>query len=176
VEGPRRCRRNGTGNPALCGAHRDAIGASAAPAVSPFASILDSLFRGRPLQAGAVEGATIAAVERLIGRKLTNAELEQARTHGFAYFAAQRPPGSPPPPGQAPPPGYRNQEKAAAERARVIGRARKTLGFTAREHLDRDIIKARHRDLARKHHPDKGGSLERMQAINAAVATLLGSV
>lgn len=35
------------------------------------------------------------------------------------------------------------------------------------------VIKAGQRDLAKRHHPDHGGSTAEMQAINAAVAQLM---
>jgi curved DNA-binding protein CbpA len=35
------------------------------------------------------------------------------------------------------------------------------------------VISSRRKELARKHHPDRGGSLTKMQAINAAADFLI---
>lgn|GEM_PF-7041045 len=71
----------------------------------------------------------------------------------------RQPPRQPPPP---PPP--------AGPDPRVV------LGFGPGDKLTVVIVKARHRELARKHHPDRGGSVARMQEINAAVDKLLASM
>jgi len=52
---------------------------------------------------------------------------------------------------------------------------RRVLGFTPSERLTTDVLKRRHRELARKHHPDMGGSVTAMQAINIAVDALTAS-
>jgi DnaJ-class molecular chaperone len=39
--------------------------------------------------------------------------------------------------------------------------------------ISRDEIKARYRQLARSHHPDRSGDAERMEQINAAYAVLM---
>jgi hypothetical protein len=75
--------------------------------------------------------------------------------------------GSPPPPRMDP------QEQARLE---AIARARKTMGFTDAERLNEDTISDRRKRLARKHHPDFGGSLERMKIINDAADVLLASL
>lgn len=53
-------------------------------------------------------------------------------------------------------------------------KARATLGFMPQEPLNAEIIRKRHRELMKRHHPDRGGSVARMAAINAARDTLLG--
>lgn len=67
----------------------------------------------------------------------------------------------------------RHQNAQARERASQVSKARRILGYSAKEPLTTDQVKQRHRELARKHHPDRGGSLERMQDINWAVDILL---
>jgi hypothetical protein len=62
-----------------------------------------------------------------------------------------------------------------AERQRVMA-ARRVMGFTPNEVLDHDMIKRRHRALLKRHHPDHGGSNDRMAVINSARDTLLESL
>jgi uncharacterized membrane protein YccC len=53
---------------------------------------------------------------------------------------------------------------------------RVTLGFAAGQKVTVAEVKARHRDLARRHHPDKGGDVRRMAAVNDAVKQLLSEL
>jgi hypothetical protein len=50
------------------------------------------------------------------------------------------------------------------------------LGFAAGQKVTVAEVKARHRELARRHHPDRGGSVARMQEVNAAVDQLLATL
>ena len=59
----------------------------------------------------------------------------------------------------------------AAKVAKIID-AKRTLGFEVREKLTLELVKARRRELAMKHHPDRGGTVEAMQKINAAADLL----
>jgi len=52
---------------------------------------------------------------------------------------------------------------------------RTVLGFSPGERLTTDMVKKRHRELARQHHPDMGGSTAKMQEINRAVDELMSS-
>lgn len=61
--------------------------------------------------------------------------------------------------------------EAELRKARAV--ARQVLGFQMKEPLDAGKIKARHRELFKKHHPDRGGSTQRMAAINAARDVLM---
>lgn len=72
---------------------------------------------------------------------------------------------------QRPPPDPREAQLAEARQ-----RARITLGFTPREPLTEAAIKGRQKELARKHHPDRGGSTAKMAAINDAADVLLASL
>lgn len=102
-------------------------------------------------------------------------------THGrsapFVPFGgwpgAGRPAGWWPGAGTPPPPRMDPQEQARRE---AVARARKTMGFTDAERLSEDAITDRRKRLARKHHPDLGGSLERMTIINDAADVLLASL
>jgi curved DNA-binding protein CbpA len=66
-------------------------------------------------------------------------------------------------------------QRAAYEqklRLRKITEARSLLGFTPKEPITKEMLKARHRELAKKHHPDRGGSADMMAKINDAMDTL----
>lgn len=77
-------------------------------------------------------------------------------------------PNSPPPP-----PPVDHQEEARLE---AIRQARQALGFAAKEPLTEEVVKDRRKQLARKHHPDRGGSVQRMMTINNAADVLLASL
>jgi hypothetical protein len=53
---------------------------------------------------------------------------------------------------------------------------RRIMGFTSREVLTEEGIKDRKRQLAKKLHPDRGGSVERMAQVNHAADVLLASL
>jgi curved DNA-binding protein CbpA len=46
------------------------------------------------------------------------------------------------------------------------------LGFSPSEPITLELLQQRRRVLARKHHPDRGGSVAKMQTINAAADVL----
>jgi len=70
---------------------------------------------------------------------------------------------------QAPP----EQPDPQRDLLRARRAARQVLGFTFDEPLDGAKIKARHRELLKKHHPDRGGSTKKMAIINAARDVLI---
>lgn len=51
--------------------------------------------------------------------------------------------------------------------------ARRVMGFPPTGRLTEQTIKERKRTLAMKHHPDRGGSVQAMAAINDAADVLL---
>jgi hypothetical protein len=57
-----------------------------------------------------------------------------------------------------------------------LDHARDVLGFPIGQKLTVEIIKKRHRELAKANHPDRGGSAARMASINAAVDRLLATL
>lgn len=71
---------------------------------------------------------------------------------------------------QPPPQRPRPNDKALERQARMI------LHFDPNEQLTVDKIKQRRKDLAAMAHPDKGGSTEAMQRINASADLLLKTV
>lgn len=74
---------------------------------------------------------------------------------------------------EAPPPPPPSEQ---AEAARKVALARQILGFGPGEPITADVLRARHRELAKKHHPDRGGSVTRMQEINAAADVIAASL
>lgn len=173
MERGRRCQRAANGNPPLCEAHRlvledqvrgDSRGGDA------ISSILSDLITGRRVsedrwKGGIEEFARLfqqAPSDSWVGarrdrvRESVRARVERVTRRNPE---GQRQPPPPPPP-----------RKPSGPNPRVV------LGFTPSEVLTPEIVKRRHRELARKHHPDHGGSVERMQQINAAADALLATM
>lgn len=183
-EGGRRCPRNGDGNPPLCPPHRIAVLRAAQPK-SPAEVIADAainFLQGKPINRDATLGAVEdlasqwsgmgadyrpdmfdgAGEDRTHRRAQAGADsaapwwVEQLKQHK-AQAGRQRPQPAP------------QQDPKIAERIA----ARQTMGFQPSDQLTEEAIKDRKKLLARKHHPDRGGSVERMSAINAAADVLL---
>lgn len=57
-----------------------------------------------------------------------------------------------------------------------LRRARQVMGFAESEVLDEVKIRDRKRVLAKKHHPDRGGSAAKMAEINDAADTLMATL
>ncbi|HEY4266703.1 MAG TPA: J domain-containing protein [Galbitalea sp.] len=181
-EGRRRCRKNGTGNPPLCNAHRIAFAEQLAPehAADPTLGDLASEFLngGRISLDDAVRAATGWVMGGNYGRFYppTDATRPPRVTHTASPWQNMSPDEilhdlrqgvrsqSPPPP--KPPP--RDPLEQKRKEARVV------LGFAPNDELDAQRIRRRHRELAMRHHPDRGGSVAKMAKINAAVDVLLG--
>jgi hypothetical protein len=89
----------------------------------------------------------------------------RARAQDFLRRAQQAQAGRRPPP---PPP--------RASNAANLEHARDVLGFPIGQKLTVADIKKRHRELARKHHPDRGGNVRSMAAVNHAVDQLLADL
>lgn len=182
--------RNGTGTPGaeLCRAHKIAMadaaaGAHRAPNINvggtfqKVSEIFEDFLQGKPFNKQKVA----TAIDDLIG--------QWGMGGGYANYQPPEPgvdlgdDGFDPATGNGhtrrPPPGWARDDQARAqsdherrEREVAAAKARVVLGFGPRELVTRDILRARHRQLAKKHHPDRGGSLERMQLINAAVTAM----
>lgn len=170
--------RNGTGDPALCRPHR-IVAADTAQQAQPRVStafqqvseLFDDFLAGRPLDTKKVGDIAAQAINDVAWRM------------GGGYTDYHPPivgdddirdagPRFRPPRGFRPPPGWHAEEEpGAAEEAQLEldrAKARIVLGFGPRELITREILKTRFRALAKKHHPDRGGSLERMKEISAA--------
>lgn len=192
-EGGRRCIRNGEGNPALCRAHRIAAQVAAEQAQPRYSTafqqvseLFDDILQGR--------GVDKKKVGDMVGQAINDFAEQWGMGGGYTDYHppltddanVDDAPGGPrgrqqrraarggfrPPPGFRWPPGWFNDEapidpelaelEAAAKQARVV------LGFGPAEVLTPEILKTRFRALALKHHPDRGGSPDRMKSITAA--------
>lgn len=167
VEGGKRCPRAGTGNPALCEPHRIVLEEEASRPTRPgerFVGMLGRVLRGQKVS----DDQLFGGIEDLVG-VFSQPQFEQARAAARAKVnewtgvhrgqqQRQAPPPRPPKP------------KGPDPKAYVV------LGFQVGQKLTPDEVKKRHRELARKHHPDRGGSVAKMQEINAAVDQLLASM
>lgn len=171
-EAGRRCRRNGTGTPPLCQAHRDVLDQREE---SPFAEILGSILTGRRPSQRSVEDAIRDFTQNVFGKRMSKAELDEllsrARAAATGATAGSSQSSSSSSDARS---SERDRERSEVEKARLVSKARRTLGFTATEPLTRDGVKKRYRELARKHHPDMGGSTAKMAELNRAMEILTG--
>lgn len=175
-EGGRRCPRDGDGNPTLCRPHRIAFAEEARradPSPRPtrraaeaVTGILDDFISGRPFDPTKVQSA-INDFAWNMGGGYNNFVSPDIDTDQDARFD--------PGPDFHPPPNWGQRERQPPpppEDPAVMIEARRVLGFGPREPITKEVLRARHRDLAKRHHPDRGGSLKRMQEINSAVDVL----
>lgn len=147
---------------------------------SPFGSIFASILRGERPSQQSVEDALRSTVEGLFGQKVSREDLadalRQAREAAARGHSSSATGGSASSSGS----GARSRpsadpaEQAAAQRARDVSWARRILGFKATIPLTKDEVKKRFRELARKHHPDVGGTDAKMADLNRAMEILLG--
>lgn len=186
-EGRKRCQRQGSGTPYLCAQHRAALESFGVHVPRPgvgekLGTLLDQVLAGQVPSPVDLEQMAADLVGRVIGRTVTVEEVQQVR-HGnyqplrdvaeqYRRARAQRAQG-PRAPGPSP---FDPEQAAKIEFAKECGRARAVLGFSKDDVLSEPVIKARHRELARKNHPDMGGSTEKMQRINWAADVLLHSL
>lgn len=130
------------------------------------AGVVDDLLHGRPFDSSKIKSAINDFAWGLGG--------------GFPKY---QPDIGPAPGGWDPGPAtsrrYRRQESPpepepapAPEDPAIEREARRVLGFGPGDMITADLLKGRHRELAKRHHPDRGGSLARMQQINSAVDVL----
>lgn len=178
VENGRQCKGAGTGNPPLCEAHRVVLEAEAnrpRTTGSRIADLLTSVLRGKKITDEQVVGGVEDFVDmftRASGDP-THDPYAAARARAQDFFRRNGFEGAPrqhqrQAPPRRPPPGPDPRIAAA--------KARQVLGFNPGDKLTEDMVKKRHRELARKHHPDRGGSVARMQEINAAVDHVLATL
>lgn len=166
-ENRRRCRRTGTGDPPVCNAHKIAFAEAARKATSKrpgdaIYDLFDSFLSGRKVTRKKIENAWDD-----LGTIVNDAGVRSRFTP---------PPGWQPPPGwvprqnSGPPP----EDPAVVEARKEFALAKRVMGFAETEPITADMVKDRRKALARKFHPDRpGGSVERMQKINAAADVLL---
>jgi hypothetical protein len=175
--------RDGDGNPPLCRPHLIAVAelvrAQNQSPVERVFDLFDNFLQGKPINKSDVIGAVQDAFWG-IGGGVAAGYHPDLNTNGTTDHRHQHSRFRPPPDfrypdgwigggTQAPP----SPEQAQHDEER---RARKVMGFAQGQKLTEDIVKDRKKALARKHHPDHGGSLDKMQRINAAADVLLGSL
>lgn len=175
VEDGRRCGADGEGNPPLCPPHTAILRATAEAPYNPLGSIVDSLKNGRPVSFGDAIAAGADLLATMLG--------------GRTFVPPQPPsraPGSSPPPssGAWDPVGQWWQEQQRRQQQQQRPRqdvdelaadrvaARRAFGWPPGKKLDGDELKTRYRELAKKNHPDRGGSPDRMAKINHAMDVL----
>jgi len=172
-ENGQQCLRNGTGNPPLCRAHHLVLEdmytrAQGGPGGS-VGQLFHDFFRGNPIR----PEVAAAALGEIFG--FTGFPGQTPRPHGA------RAPGGPGVgrggwiPGGAPrqPPRPPPIDPQVAERRRALAMARQELGFGPQEPLTPEMVGRRRKEMARRYHPDQGGSVERMARINQAADLLL---
>lgn len=161
-----RCRSIATIEGQLCQRHAQLL-ANQDPlraAADRLGDMVGRMFGGRDREVqemmGGVAGAGILAFADYLRRRAAGG----VQPHAVAQEVWERiRPGAAQPP---PPPRPEPSELAEAQRARRI------LGFPSSGPLELAQVRDRKRELARKHHPDLGGSVEKMQEINAAADLL----
>lgn len=177
-EDGRQCVRNGEGNPPLCHPHRLVLeaGHDRGPE-RPIGDVLGDVIRGRRVSTDDLLGAVFGFATAAFGRGGAGAvphggapgngnghgsrpAWHDAALHGLG--GARNPVR--PPPGPSP-------EEMALQRSLLL--ARQELGFQPREPIARVDVEQRRKQLARRHHPDLGGSVARMASINQAADLLL---
>ncbi len=180
--------RNGTGSPVLCNPHRVALESqvqrdSRAPvkrAGEALGDLIGDFLGGKPLDpdkaAAALDGmfGDLGGIFKGYSPDLKGAA---AKVRGFTFQGGTGPAGSPfgaafhgfggqqqqqqPPPG---PPGVSREEAIEACRE---------LGLGSPDSVTIEEVNQARKKLARKHHPDRGGSTEKMGRINNAADVVL---
>lgn len=171
VEGRQQCRREGTGNPPLCDAHRVVLEAETDRPIRPgerLVGLLSNVLRGKKISDEQVHAGVEDFVDMFSRSSGDPAHdpIAAARARAAEFIRRTQGGGAR---RQAPPQPPRPRRPAGPD-PRVV------LGFGPGDKLTPDDVKKRHRELARKHHPDRGGSVARMQEINAAVDQLLATL
>ena len=185
-EGRRRCTFDGVGEPSLCSAHRVAVAEASRPRPpgEVLAGTFVDLLSGRPINREQTLGAIqdfAAQWSGAIGGGY-RPDVTPGETEGSVHrrgqpgsqrpwwwnipHAGSRPSGTAPPPPPTP-------EDVELQKRRA---ARQVFGFKETARLTESLIKERHRELVRRHHPDRGGSTARMAVINDARDILMASL
>lgn len=171
-QGRLRCRNRGTGDPPLCEAHLIVVAETTRPR-QPAEVLLESLgnfLSGKPINAEATIGAAKTIFEAwAIGGGVADGyypPVNGGPGPSWIPGGAWRPSGR----------GSQAPDPIAAQRRRVEIEARSVLGFGPNEPLTEEAIKDRRRTLAKRNHPDAGGSAKQMAIINDAADVLIESL
>lgn len=191
-EAGKRCPRNGAGNPPLCPRHLSLVKKAQEPRapVTIVSDLLSDFLQGKPIN----RDATIGAVQEMFRQwegnlggdyrpPVDNGRSEN-QTHTRPFDAremfrewTQRTAGQGRQRQQGPQPNDEEQQRRLA-----IDKARRALGFPLNTAISEDAIKKRHRELAKKWHPDLGSAADRtmreakMRDVNAAVDVLMAAL
>lgn len=169
-QGNRRCPFQGDGSPALCRPHQIAV-VEASRVRRPTEVIADAItnfLAGKPINAE----ATLGAAENLINQWTMGGGMAGGYHPDTAPVGDVGAGGSRPRPWWQARPEPRPPDQTE-ELRRVRLAARQVMGFAAIEPLTEETIKDRRRVLAKRHHPDKGGSVQKMAMVNGAADILL---
>jgi hypothetical protein len=138
--------------------------------------MLDQVLHGQQPSAQQLEQAAADLVGSLLGRTVTIDEVRRVRQGDVAtirayvdqyqqHRAARAQTQSPR--------DFVDPVKAAQiEALKAQGRARAVMGFSKDAELTEEVLKRRYRELAFKHHPDRGGSADKMAKLNEAMELL----
>jgi curved DNA-binding protein CbpA len=179
-----RCPRQGKGSPCLCDPHRVILESDTDySGFDRLGKVLGKMFRGdrvpkREARQAVVDGigflagvANAYVQEQYVQRPRTGAATPPKNFVDWAYEQLKQ----------------REREQEArrrgggardpAELQRLRRAARVILGWAADQAITVELVNKRRRDLAKKFHPDRqGGSVEKMQEINAAADVLLAEL
>lgn len=185
-ESGRQCIRDGDGNPPLCNVHRVACAEIGRPPErrSAAANLIDNLLSGRKITrdhvneaigefAGYAMGGGIAGGYHpdISNDGRTQHHRSGTMPQGTEWWRILFPNGVPAGGGARVHVDPEAQQLAAAR-----ARARVVMGFAASEPITQDKVRARHRELAKRHHPDRGGKVEKMQEVNVAADVLMAEL
>lgn len=181
-EDGRACRRNGSGNPPLCSAHRLVLEQAQRQPGAGIRDVVDRLRAGQRVTGDDLVGAAAEVIFGMFGaqrapdleavRAAAAERIRQARARAAAMRG-----GADPGPQPTPTPAKLDPNGADPK----VASARRTLGFdNVYLHLTADDVKAKRRELARRYHPDfskddrdRAYRNQQMTAINAAADLLL---
>lgn len=175
-EDGRRCGKPASGNPPLCPPHAAILRATAEMPYNPINAVVDDIKNGRSVNVGDVVAAAADLFSTMFAGRSPYAG-------GASSGAGPIPPRPPPPPNSGhrsawDPFGAWQQQRQSSppppppsdSMARTA--ARKTFQWPATKVFTADELKARYRELAKKHHPDRGGSAQKMAQVNDAMDVL----
>lgn len=170
IEDGRKCGSDGFGNPPLCAPHQAILRAAAEAPYNPFGSVVESIKNGRPVSVGDAVAAAADLIATMFGGRTYTPPPDQAAPRSSSAHAP------PPGPGWDPFANFRQRASQppprADETAPARAAARKVFGWKPDHKFTGDELKARFRELAKKNHPDRGGSAEKMARVNHAMDVL----
>lgn len=156
--------RSGHGNPSVCQAHEVAFRQASEAPPRRGEAIFDFFER-------VISGERVSSKNK---RAAMN-DLRGVVNDWVRQGVSVPPPQTPRQPQQRPPRTRRAPPPVdpMAEVQRKFTAAKLELGFAADQQITEDMVNQRRKELARRHHPDRGGSVDKMATINAAADFIL---